>query len=103
MMVRSIFVFLPQEDCMTYFKACKLNCWICKTYFCFEPLLPALSFANSATLELTPANRNLGFQSSPLFIIVYHLTLFRWKNQGAVAFFHRKNVNQLRFSMEKRS
>jgi len=49
---------------MTYFQACKLNCQICKTYFCFEPLLSALSFANSATLELTLANRNLGFQSS---------------------------------------
>ena len=51
---------------MTYFQPCKLNCQICKTYCCFDPLLSALSFANSATLELTLANRNLGFQSSQI-------------------------------------
>ena len=49
---------------MTYFQPCKLNCQICKTYCCFDPLLSALSFANSSTLELTLANRNLGFQLS---------------------------------------
>ena len=51
---------------MTYFQPCKLNCQICKTYCCFDPLLSALSFANSATLELTLANRNLGFQLSKI-------------------------------------
>ena len=53
-----------ESVCMTYFQTRKRNRQICKTYFCFEPLLSALSFANSATLELTLANRNLGFQSS---------------------------------------
>jgi len=46
---------------MTYFQACKLNCQICKTYFCFGPSFSALSFANSRQLELTLANRNFKF------------------------------------------
>ena len=49
---------------MTYFQPCKLNCQICKTYFCFRPSFSALSFANSATPELTLANRNFEFQLS---------------------------------------
>ena len=49
---------------MTYFQARKLNCQICKTDFCFRPPFSALSFANSATPELTLANSNLGFQLS---------------------------------------